>query len=638
MKAKRFAALTLALALTLTACGGNGETGEDPETKSGEITDFVDWELSNAEMETFLIQYSEARVDLQVLVNCVSPLLEVDNHGKLHGALADTWGTDDNGLTWTFHLKEGVHWVNQAGEEQAECVAQDFLTSMEWILNYHKNAAKNTSMLTALIDGAQEYYDYTKDLPEEEAKALKATDETFLSTVGIEAPDDYTVVYHCDGPCPYFETVTCAACLFPLSQALVDTLGVDGTFSQTPETMWYNGPYRITEFVQNNSKILERNASYWDQDCKLFNSVHVQMVQDGNMDDQLFMNGEVDRCDLSEANLRLIYDDENNEFHDDLVPKRAPAQNRCIQFNYNKNLEDGTPDVNWNTAIANEAFRLSLYYGMELTSYWSRSDFIDPSSNESLCFTTHNVGTFSDGTDYADRVIELLGLTGGGRYDADKAASYKAQAMSELEGKVTFPVEIDYYVPSSNQDEIDRGIVLKGIIEEGLGTDYVTVNIETYVSNNRQEVLHPHLHSFSIAGWTADYGDPENFITNFMYGTDAAYFANTITMANEATDPEIVGIFKEYTALCEKANAIVDDMDARYEAQAQAEAYLISHAVIIPLYTTKQWSLTKVDAFSQPFAGYSALPYMYKNFETQTEPVTAEQYAQSQTDYNAGTK
>ena len=636
---KRAAAMSLALAIGLSACTAQkAPKTEQPEesgtvVKGEAIKDFVDWELAASEMETCLSIYSETRADLQVLVNLQSALLEVDNHGKLGPAVAKEWGSEDNGLTWTFRLRDDVTWVDVNGTFMANCVAQDWLTSMEWILNYHKNLSKNTSMLIPVIQGAKEYYEYTKELSEGEAKALRY-DGKFAEMVGIEAPDDYTIVYHCLQNTPYFETLCTSACLYPLSQAQVDEQGVDAVFGQSNETMWYNGAYIMTQHIRGNSKTLTRNESYWDKDCTLFDTVTVRMVEDGNTDDTLFMTGEVDRCDLSESRLRIIYENENDEFHNNLVQKRAPSQCRVIQFNYNRMDEDGNPDVEWNTAVANEAFRLSLYYGLELTEYWSRFDFINPAACENLTFTTPGIVSFSDGTDYRDRVIELLDIGPDGRYDGPLAQQYKEQAMSELAGKVTFPVEINYYVPAGNQEEQDRATVLKEIIE-ALGTDYVKLNIGAYVSSVRQEILNPHLHSFTIAGWTADYGDPENFIIQFMYQNDAAYFANGICYLKEITDPELIDTFKEYNRLCQVGNIIYDDMDARYEAQAQAEAYLISHALIIPIYRQSQWSLTKVNTYSQPYSGYGIQPYLYKNYETSTEPYTAEEYANLLARYEA---
>lgn len=147
------------------------------------------------------------------------------------------------------------------GNEKAKCTAQDWITALEWTLNYYKNDSYNTSMPKMMIQGAQEYCDYTQNMAEEEALALTVENGPFLEMVGIEAPDDYTLVYHCTKECPYFETLCPNATLRPMSQAMIDELGVDGVQNMDNTTMWYNGAYIMTEFVQNNSKVLTPNPS-----------------------------------------------------------------------------------------------------------------------------------------------------------------------------------------------------------------------------------------------------------------------------------------------------------------------------------------------------------------------------------------
>ena len=176
-------------------------------------------------------------------------------------------------------------------------------------------------------------------------------------------------------------------------------MGVDGVFGQQPNNMWYNGPYVISEYVQNNSKIFTPNPEYWDKDCQLFDSVEVKMVQDNLTDDEMFMNGEVDRCDLSESRLRLIYDNENDPNRGNLVQPRGVVGHSQILINYYKNNLDGTPDVNWNTAIANENFRQAIYWGWNTRDIWSYYNYIDPDSMRTENFTTEDIGKFSDGTD-----------------------------------------------------------------------------------------------------------------------------------------------------------------------------------------------------------------------------------------------
>lgn len=640
-KTARAAALALTAAMALTACGGgqtadNGGSTENTTTETGggeasasAIKDLVTYETPNREQESFFVLNTEKANDLNVLCNLYSPLIEVDNMGKLQPAVATEWGTEDGGLTWTFKLRDDVKWVDINGNVKADCTAQDWITAMEWVLNFHKNSGNNTSMPLALIAGAEDYYNYTKELPAEEAMALDTS--KMLEMVGIEAPDDYTLIYHCAQNAPYFDTVATSACLYPISQGLIDELGVENMVGMTNETMWYNGPYFETTFTMNNEKVLTANPTYWDKDAVLFDTVTVRMV-DPTLQYQLWQNGELDNIELSEADLRTIYDDENNADHNFLAETRPKKYSYQMHFNYDKKLEDGTPDENWNKAVANEAFRLSIYYGLDLNKYWSRTNFIEPLHCENVAYTMKGLLYYSDGTDYVDKVVEKLGLpesdgTNSRRYDAAKAEEYKKQAMEELTAKgATFPVNIDYYIIAGDQNALDKATVLKQVFAEGLGEDYINFNIKTYVSSQSKEVVQPALGSFYINGWGADYGDPANFIDQERYGYDGAYYSMNYSRINEATDEDLIATYKEFSELAEKAGQIYDDMDARYDAYAEAEVYLLQHALTIPMEYEIKWQLTKINDYSKMNAMYGAQNYTYKNWETSVDAYTTEQY------------
>jgi len=78
--------------------------------------------------------------------------------------------------------------------------------------------------------------------------------------------------------------------------------------------------------------------------------------------------------------------------------------------------------------------------------------------------------------------------------------------------------------------------------------------------------------------------------------------------------------------MVEKAGEICDDMDQRYDAFAEAEAYMLEHALTIPVQYETQWQLTKVNDYTKMNAMYGAQNYTYKNWETSTTPYTTEQY------------
>lgn len=629
-KAKRIAALSLAFALALTACSGK-EQGEDPTGTDGApqgLTEFIDWELAANEMTSFLMPNTEESKNLRHMGNMISSLLTTDNHGRFIGNVATEWGADETGFVWTFKLRDDVTWVDVNGQHKADCTAADWLTSMEWILNYHKNGAQNTSMLIELIDGAGAYYDYTKTLSPEEGQATHGTDEKFLSTVGISAPDPYTLQYRLTKAAPYFYTVAGAACMCPIPQGMIDELGVENVLGVTPAQLWYSGPYTMTEFVSGNTKTFTKNPAYFDKEAKLFDTVVIKMIEDGNADDTLFMNGEIDRCELSESRLRIIWEDEDSPWRDKLVQTRPSRFNYQIVFNYGKRFDDGSYDEAWNTAVANEAFRKSFYYGLDFKEFWSLYDFINPASNRIETFVTQDVVTYSDGTDYVDKLMEMMGTTNG-HTDAAKAQDYVAQAKAELAGKVEFPIQADYYIKAGDQTAQDQATVLKGIFES-VAEDYIQINIKTYITNVTSEVRKPALASFEISGWGADYRDPENFLNQLVTGNDSAIYTNLLTKANEITDPEAKAAFAEFSQMVAQANTIVDDLDARYEAQAKAEAFYYDHAFMIPCRGVSVWSMTKENTYS-----HSAGSRTYRNWETSTEPYTTEQYEQLKAVFDA---
>ena len=646
----RVMALLLASMLTLTGCGGSQETGEENTTSGeaggteqkeeasseNEIKDLVIPMAVSRELETFNILYAQRQEDSENLTNLVDGLLEVDTKGKLVPAIAKEWGTEDGGLTWTFKLREGVKWVDVNGQEKADCNAQDFATGLEWVLNFHKNDSTNTSMPLEMIKGAKEYYEYTKTLSAEEAYALNAGEGSkFREMVGFETPDDYTVVYHCLEPKPYFDSLGTYNCLYPAPQALIDELGVENYKAINNETMWYNGCYTMTSYLQGNEKIFTKNPLYWDTEAKLFDTVTVKMVESNDVAYQLYESGELDYVQLGEAQVTTIAKDPNHKFYNYLVPDIPSKYSYQFHFNYNKKTEDGETDTNWNTAIANEAFRKAWYYGLDLSDYFKRSNAINPMVCENNFYTMKGLVYTSDGTEYTELVRQELGLAESNgetpvRVDAAKAEEYKKQAMEELTALgVTFPVEADYYIMASSQTALDSANVLAQCISDGLGDDFVKLNIKTYIKSVNQEVVNPHLHSFVLNGWGADYGDPQNYLGQEMYGPENAYYSAHYSYINEVTEetPEnkaLLDTYKEYTKMVEEADKITDNLDERYKAYAKAEAYLLDHVLVLPCNYGIGWALSKVDNDSKMRAMFGIQDDKMKNWETNMDGYTSE--------------
>ena len=637
-------ALGLAAMMVLSGCGGTSTETKTPEESTAEkaeqeqtgvestreLKEVVIPKIATSELTTFNFLHTQNGDDGVVLYNLWDGLLSSNSWGQIIAGIADEWGTEDGGLTWKFHLRDGVKWVDVNANEKADCVADDFATGLEWVLNFHKNEAVNTSMPMEMIKGAREYYEYTKTLSEEEGYALTAGEGSkFREMVGIEVLDEHNLIYHCIAEKPYFDTLAASNCLYPLAQGLVDELGIDGVNAMNNENMWYNGAYTMTTYVQGNEKVFTKNPKYWDTESVRFDKATHRMVESWDTAYHLYQAGEVDYVKLTESMVKTISENPDHEFYKYMVPDKPSKMSVQFHWNYVKNKEDGTPDTNWNTAIANEAFRKSIYYGLNMIDYLGRFNAVEPLQCENSSYTCRNLARTSDGTDYVDLVEERLQLPKSNgetprRYDPEKAAEYKKQAMEELSALgVTFPVEFDHYIVGSNQTQLDNALVLQNSFDKYLGSDYVKLNINTYIANFNKEIRERRLQSFRLDGWGADYNDPKNYLAQTMLGNENAMYAESYSNINKLeeneTNKELLEQLRTYTEMVEKADAITKDMDARYEAFADAEAYTIEKVHMLPCNYNVGWCLTRYNVHAE-FSG-SRL----KNWETKADGYTVDE-------------
>ena len=290
----------------LAACGGNsgssstaassGATSAPNTTGATPLKEFISWESTNRELESWNMLYSQMASDMNVTTNLWEGLLSFDCYGKAVPSVAKEWSHNEDSSVWTFNLRDDVDWVDVNGEVKAHLTSKDFLVGFEWVMNAIKNEANNTSMPNDTIVGAYEYYELTKEAGD--AAADMTYEDMLAAGVGIEAPDDYTLVFTCPSACPYFDTVAAYNSFYPVAPALIEELGVDGFRSCDNTTMWYNGPYVVEEYIQGNTKSYIPNPNYYDAaNVSRFERFTVTMISDGSISLQLYQNRELDEVD-----------------------------------------------------------------------------------------------------------------------------------------------------------------------------------------------------------------------------------------------------------------------------------------------------------------------------------------------------
>ena len=636
----------------LAACGeksnntGNGAAASGAaapnSTGATPLKEFISFESGNRELESWNMLYSQRAEDANVVTNLWDGLLSFDCYGKVVPAIASSWEHNEDATVWTFHLRDDVDWVDCNGEVKAHLTSKDFLVGFEWVMNAIKNEANNTSMPNDTIVGAYEYYQLTKEAGD--AAADMTYEDMLAAGVGIEAPDDYTLVFTCPSACPYFDTVAAYNSFYPVAPALIEELGVDGFRSCDNTTMWYNGPYVVEEYIQGNTKSYIPNPNYYDAaNVSRFERFTVTMISDGSISLQLYQNRELDEVDLGESSITTIQSDPSNEYNQQLCEKRAKKFSYCFIFNYDKKNTDGTPDENWNKAIANKAFRQCFSKGMVLNKFFARYNPINPLKCENDFFTMKGLCYTSDGTDYTNLVAKEMGLDGEAydgktmkrlRANNGDITELKKQAMEELSAiGVTFPVHCSYYVLAGSTSALDHATVLKQCFTDSFGDDFIVLDVNTFVSSTMKEVVAPKLQSFTHMGWGADFGDPINFLTQIIIHDDNAYYscnmtniAGIVNNGPASYQTELVAAYEKFTDLVNEGRAIVDDTDARYAAFAKAEAYFLDENLIFPTVYDITWCLTHVNEYSKINAMYGPCNYKAVNWETSEEAYTTEQY------------
>ena len=648
----------------LAACGeksnntGNGAAASGAaapnSTGATPLKEFISFESGNRELESWNMLYTQKAEDANVVTNLWDGLLSFDCYGKVVPAIASSWEHNEDATVWTFHLRDDVDWVDCNGEVKAHLTSKDFLVGFEWVMNAIKNEANNTSMPNDTIVGAYEYYELTKEAGD--AAADMTYEDMLAAGVGIEAPDDYTLVFTCPSACPYFDTVAAYNSFYPVAPALIEELGVEGFRSCDNTTMWYNGPYVVEEYIQGNTKSYIPNPNYYDAaNVSRFERFTVTMISDGSISLQLYQNRELDEVDLGESNITTIQSDPSNEYNQQLCEKRAKKFSYCFIFNYDKKNTDGTPDENWNKAIANKAFRQCFSKGMVLNKFFARYNPINPLKCENDFFTMKGLCYTSDGTDYTNLVAKEMGLDGEAydgktmkrlRANNGDITELKKQAMEELSAiGVTFPVHCSYYILAGSTTALDSATVLKQCFTDSFGDDFIVLDIETFVSSTMKEVVAPKLQSFVHMGWGADFGDPINFLTQIIVHDDNAYYscnmtniAGIVNNGPASYQTELVAAYEKFTDLVNEGRAIVDDTDARYAAFAKAEAYFLDENLIFPTVYDITWCLTHVNEYSKINAMYGPCNYKAVNWETSEEAYTTEQYDAFAAAFDAATQ
>lgn len=379
--------------------------------------------------------------DSEAIVNTVDGLLEYDSENVQKPALATGYTVSKDGLTYTFKIRKGVKWVDSQGNEIATLTANDFVAGFQHMLDAPDG-------LGWLVDGVVKG-----------VHAYLEGETTDFSTVGVQAKDDYTLVYTLEEPTSFFITMFAYSCFSPLCKSYYEAHGgVFGiteyeaavesesyTYGKDASHIAYCGPYLVKNATEKNTIVFEQNPSYWNK-----NNVRITKItwyyNDGSDATKAYndmKNGTIDGTGLNTSSLTLAKQEGWYDLYHYVSDTDATSYmaffniNRTAFANANSGDMASPMTESQRTASAkamtNRHFRLALAYAFDRASYNAQSvgDDLKYTSLRNS-YTPGNYVTLEDAVE-----IEI-----GGEMKSYPAGTYYGQIMQDQLDADNFPVKV----------------------------------------------------------------------------------------------------------------------------------------------------------------------------------------------------
>ena len=263
--------LAAVMAFSLVACGGSssstasaGSTG----SASGSTTSNVTVQIG-PNPESIDPALNSTIDGGNMLITAFEGLLIVDENNQVQPGQAESWEVSEDGLTWTFHLREGLKW-----SDGTDLDATDFVYTYKRVAD-PDTAAPYSQTAVGMIAGYDEAMNGNPD-------ALQ-----------VEAPDANTFVVHLSYPCTYFDKLAAFATLSPVQQETIEANG--DAWATSPETYVSNGPYYMTEWTVGQQIVFTKNPYYnggWDSSRIVTDTITFLLMEDSTAAYTAFQTGQ----------------------------------------------------------------------------------------------------------------------------------------------------------------------------------------------------------------------------------------------------------------------------------------------------------------------------------------------------------
>ena len=275
-----------AAALGLAACGGSksGSTATSGSTAGSTAggTNTAGFTVQyGSNPETLDPALNSAIDGANTIITIFEPLLLINENNEVIGGQAESWEASEDGLTWTFTMRDGLKW-----SDGTDLNAKDFEYSFKRMVDPN-TAAPYAETCLGMIDGFEE----AAGFPDKDGNP---TAEPNPDALNVKASDDgKTLTIVLSYPCSYFDKMAAFATMSPVQQATVEANG--DAWCTSPDTFVSNGPYMITDWTPSERIVLTKNPNYvggWDSSKIVSDTITLLLLEDSSAAFAAYNSGE----------------------------------------------------------------------------------------------------------------------------------------------------------------------------------------------------------------------------------------------------------------------------------------------------------------------------------------------------------
>ena len=374
--------------------------------------------------------------------------------------LAESYDLSEDGLTYTFHLRDDINYHNGIPR-----TAEDFVYA------FQRLADPDT--------GSQAVFYITDAVKIKNAYEINMGEKP-VQELGVYAPDSQTFVVELESLCPYFISLIANTCFAPLNEEFMKSVG--DNYGTSPETILSSGPFYPDRYIPHDTQIhYNKNPYYFNSENVKLSGVSIQIATDYQQTMMSYEAGAFDIIMASGETIDLVVNDQN-------LNTVGSGNAYMILPNHEK-----VP------ALANRNIRIALSKSInreDIVKYVLKTGHFSLYS-----LTPPNFALNPDGSDFCNAKVDYYEYCG---YDPDKAREYFEKGLKEL-GISSLKLEMTTTKANLTESIVDS-------MEKTLPGLDIEINVVS--SSQLRSKWTSGEYEMIDLNWYADYPDPHSMLSS----------------------------------------------------------------------------------------------------------------------------